>query len=266
MRYFNSLLCLFIGIAAVSCAVPKNIPYFQDIESGNEYTVAEPKLISIKPNDMISIIVKSRDIQLTNLFNLPYMAQRLGTDNISGNYSTGVCGYSVDGEGCIDFPVLGKLHIAGMTRSEVEDYIKGQLIGQNLVNDPVVTVDYMNLHVSVLGEVARPGRFSIDHDQYSLLDAISAAGDLTIYGVREKVKVIRSEGNEKKTYIVNLCNADELMASPVYYLQQNDIVYVDPNTMRSRQSTINGNNLLSSSFWLSVASLLMTFSFYFIVK
>ena len=145
-----------------------------------------------------------------------------------------------------------------MTREEIALCIKEELISKNLVKDPVVTVEFMNLTVSVLGEVANPGRFNIDKDRLTLLDALSMAGDLTVYGKRENVLVQREENGKKTLHQVNLNSGYDLYASPVYYLQQNDIVYVEPNSMKARQATVNGNNVRSASFWMSLASLLTT--------
>ena len=117
--------------------------------------------------------------------------------------------------------MLGHIHVAGMTRGEIAAYIKGELVSKNLVKDPVVTVEFMNLTVSVLGEVANPGRFNIDKDRLTLLDALSMAGDLTVYGKRENVLVQREENGKKTLYRVNLNSGYDLYASPVYYLQQN---------------------------------------------
>ena len=167
-------------------------------------------------------------------------------------------GYTINKDGNIDFPVLGHIHVAGMTREEIASYIKEELVSKNLVKDPVVTVEFMNLTVSVLGEVATPGRFNIDKDRLTLLDALSMAGDLTVYGKRENVLVQREENGKKTLYQVNLNSGYDLYASPVYYLQQNDIVYVEPNSMKARQATVNGNNVRSASFWMSLASLLTT--------
>jgi polysaccharide export outer membrane protein len=113
----------------------------------------------------------------------------------------------------------------------------------------------MNLTVSVIGEVSRPGRYPIEKDKYTIIDALSQAGDLTIYGNRENVKVLRMIDGSETSFKVNLCSANSVLSSPVYYLQQDDIVYVEPNDMRARQSTVNGNNVRSTSFWISVASL-----------
>ncbi len=118
----------------------------------------------------------------------------------------------------------------------------------------------MNLSVNVMGEVNRPGRYNIDKDHLTILDALSQAGDLTIYGKREKVLVLRNENGKQRVYGINLCSADHLYSSPVYYLQQNDVVYVEPNDTKARQSTVNGNNVRSTSFWISLASLLTTIS------
>jgi len=262
----NRLFAFAMSLSfAVSCANVGNISYFQDINSGSIDQVATKAAIVIRPDDKIAIMVNSKDIQLANLFNLPYTAKYLGqaSDQVMSSYSQGVNGYLVDKDGCIDFPILGSLPVAGKTREEIAKYIKNELVSRNLVKDPVVTVDYMNLHVSVMGEVSHPGRFNIDKDEYTIMDALSAAGDLTIYGKRECVKVLRTVGDNKQTYEVNLCSAKDVLSSPVYYLQQNDIIYVEPNDVRARQSTVNGNNLLSTSFWMSVASLAVTVSYYF---
>lgn len=248
----------------VACSTPARITYFQDLRPGeSEQQVVAATEIKVRPGDKLSIIVNSRDPQLTQLFNLPYVTKQLGQGTISAgatsaNNSQGVSGYTVDEEGRIDFPVLGKIEIAGKNREEIAAFLKEELLAKNLVKDPVVTVEYMNLCISVLGEVASPGRYSIDRDKVTLLDAISMAGDLTIYGKREKVLVLREENGVQRVYGVNLCSAEHLYTSPVYYLRQNDVVYVEPNNVRARQATVNGNNVRSTSFWISLASLLTT--------
>lgn len=266
---FRSLLLQAAGLlwavwGLVACSTPARITYFQDLRPGeSEQQVVAATEIKVRPGDKLSIIVNSRDPQLTQLFNLPYVTKQLGQGNLiaSGNmegYSQGVSGYTVDEQGMIDFPVLGKIEIAGKNREEIAAFIKEELLAKNLVKDPVVTVEYMNLCISVLGEVASPGRYSIDRDKVTLLDAISMAGDLTIYGKREKVLVLREENGVQRVYGVNLCSAEHLYTSPVYYLRQNDVVYVEPNNVRARQATVNGNNVRSTSFWISLASLLTT--------
>lgn len=254
---------LFAVWATFSCSAPSQVTYFQDLRPGeSEQKVVSATEIKVRPGDKLSIIVNSRDPQLTQLFNLPYVAQQIGQGSVAANNTTnssqGVSGYTVDEQGMIDFPVLGKIEIAGKNREEIAAFIKGELFAKNLVKDPVVTVEYMNLCISVLGEVTKPGRYSIDRDKVTVLDAISMAGDLTIYGKREKVLVLREENGVQHVYGINLCSAEHLYTSPVYYLRQNDVVYVEPNNVRARQATVNGNNVRSTSFWISLASLLTT--------
>lgn len=253
---------LFVAVAMISlfgsCSAPKAISYFQDLKPGeSELVITDSVEIKIQPKDKLSILVNSQDPRLTNLFNLPILSQQIGIDN---NYTQnrGLSGYTVDKNGCIDFPVLGKMKVQGMTREGVGRYVKNELVKRDLIKDPVVTVEFMNLAVSVMGEVNKPGRYNIDRDHLTVLDAISMAGDLTIFGKREKVLVLRQEQGKQRVYGVDLNSGESVYASPVYYLQQGDVVYVEPNDTRKRQSTVNGNNVRSTSFWISIASLLTT--------
>lgn len=260
IRYILFLLTVILLFG--SCATPK-IAYFTDIKPGTTEPVLNPLEIRVRPEDKISIFVNSKDPLLMDLFNLPIVARQIGSSSGTSN-SQGVSGYTINKDGDIDFPVLGKIQVKGMTREEIASCIKEELISKNLVKDPVVTVEFMNLTVSVLGEVANPGRFSIDKDRLTLLDALSMAGDLTVFGKRENVLVQREENGKKVLYKVNLNSGYDLYASPVYYLQQNDIVYVEPNSVRARQATVNGNNVRSASFWMSLASLLTTITVLFV--
>lgn len=256
--------CLLLAACAAllsSCATPKEVVYFQDLQQTDGTLAAvQAKEIRVRPDDKISIIVNSRDPQLTDLFNLPYVSRQLGQTlrSVTSTYgqSQGVSGYTVDSEGNIDFPVLGKIHVEGMTREEIGRCIKDELIGQDLVKDPIVTVEFMNLTVSVMGEVAKPGRYAIERDRITILDALSMAGDLTIYGRRDAVMVQRMEGDTLQVYQLNLVSGQDVYNSPAFYLQQNDLVYVTPNDVKVRESTVNGNNIRSTSFWISIGSLL----------
>ena len=253
------LIALLMMMA--SCATEKQISYFQDIASNTDSTAQTITLapeIRLRPEDKISIIVNSKDAELTNLFNLAYTSRILGQTNESISSSNhGSSGYIIKGDGTIDFPVLGTISIAGMTRDEVSSYIKQQLISQNLVNDPVVTVEFINLQFSVMGEVKTPGSYKITRDRITLLDAISQAGDMTIYGKRDNVLILRPDSIGKlSAYHVDMRSFNNVVNSPAYYIHQNDYIYVEPNKKRANESTVNGNTVQSASFWISIVSLL----------
>ena len=266
-KYFNipiyslSLLLTACIFSLSSCNAPGKVAYFQDINK-EIIQLQEPAQIKIEPNDKLTITVKTMDPALSSLFNLQVVSDRLGENesfsSSSGNLkpsSTGISKYTVSPEGYIDFPLLGSLKVAGMTRNELSGFIKGELMGRELAKDPVVTVEFINMGVSILGEVLNPGRYDINRDQINILEGLSMAGDLTINGQRENVAIIRETPEGIQTYRLDLTNFKELAASPAYYLKQGDIIYVEPNEQRKRQTTTNGNNILSTGFWVSVASL-----------
>lgn len=249
--YFISLLALLMA----SCQAPK-LGYFQDVQSGQVQQLQPPKLVTVQPGDKLSILVGSKDPGLAYLFNLNIVG-RYRTSQSEANLTTNqVASYTVDEMGEIDFPVMGKLMIKGMTRREVSDFIKNQLISRSLLKDPVVTVDFLDMTYSVLGEVNNPGRFLMDHDKTTLIDALSRAGDLSIMGRRDNVLVMREENGQEKAYRIDLTNLESLYASPVYYLKQGDLVYVEPNEKKARESTAAGNAFLQPTLWISLASLL----------
>ena len=262
----KNALAFFVAVMAMSfcsCNSSKDVLYFQDLKAGESVAMAAiPVPVTVRPDDKISIVVNSRDPQLMALFNLPRVNKQMSTvgQASSTNVSNGqdVMGYTVDSHGEIDFPVLGKIKVEGKTREEIGAYIKNELITKNLVKDPVVTVEFMNLCVSVLGEVNSPGRYGIDRDKTTIIDALSMAGDLTINGNRNNVTVLRQDGDVQRVYAIDLTSGRDIYSSPAYYLQQNDVIYVEPNEMRARQSTVNGNTIRSASFWISITSLVMS--------
>ena len=255
--YLLAIACLLFA----SCATQKKISYFQDAQNADSAKIALPSPeIRLRPEDKISIVVNCKDAELTAMFNLPYVPNYVGgsvSTNMSGQ--RGVSCYIIDQAGNIDFPVLGTLHIVGMTRNEVQAFVKSELISRNLVNDPVVTVEYANLQYSVLGEVKVPGQYSINSDKVTLLEALSKAGDMTINGKRQNVMVLRADSlGNVMTYKVDMTSIDSVTNSPVYYLCQNDMIYVEPTKKRARESTANGNVFASPSFWISTASAITT--------
>ena len=256
MKEITISACLLMLLLLTSCKTPK-VGYFTDISHGETEAITNINDIKIQPDDKLSIVVKSKDPRLSELFNLPVISNRIGyNQSSSSNSSQNLSVYTVDSKGEIDFPVLGKIGIGGLKREEVAETIKQKLMSENLVQDPVVTVDYANMGFNVMGEVNKPGRYIFDRDHLTLLDALSLAGDLTIQGKRENITVIREANGQRTAYQVNLQSAKEFYSSPAYYIQQNDVIYVEPNKFRARQTTVNGNNVISASFWISVASLL----------
>lgn len=253
MKLRTLILSAAVAMLA-SCSAPKDIVYFQDVQRGSEFTSNNSAIIKIQPKDQLRIIVSTSDTRLTDQFNLS------AGSNSSSSVGTGGqgIGYTVDSAGDIVFPVLGEIHVAGMTREQVADYIRQELIGRDLVKDPVVIVQFMNLSVAVLGEVKSPGRVPIEKDKITILDAIADAGDLTIDGERTNVKIIRTEDAKESVYEVDLTDANSVYNSPVFYLQQDDVVYVTPNNKARRGSTVNGNTLQTYGFWMSLATFLMS--------
>lgn len=234
----------------VSCKSRKDVVYLQDVVPLKQQEIEQRFEVYIHEDDLLAIMVNSKDPELALPFNMPMVSYQIGYNSSAQQK---VLGYLVDVNGDIDFPILGKLHVAGLTRLELRELIKNKLIEGDLIKDPVVTVQFLNFKVSVMGEVARPGSFNIQGDRITLLEALSMAGDLTIYGRRDRVAVIREKDGQRTILFHDLRSAD-VFTSPCYYLQQNDIVYVEPNKAKSEQSGINQNN--SVSVWLSAVSVL----------
>jgi polysaccharide export outer membrane protein len=226
------------------------VVYLQDVEPLKQQAIGHPYEMIINQDDLLAIMVNSKDPELALPFNMPVVSYQLGSLSLPQQQ---VLGYLVDKEGNIDFPILGNLKVAGLTRMQLTSLIKNRLINEDLIKDPVITVQFLNFKISVMGEVARPGSFTINSDRVTLLEALSMAGDLTIYGKRDRVAVIR-EANGKRIVLFHDLRSSDIFESPCYYLQQNDIVYVEPNKARAGQSEINQNN--SVSVWLSAVSIL----------
>lgn len=258
---FNPLqtVCvLFAGLFMLSsCATVKDIAYFQNKVVNQPEKIDKHAGIVIQPKDMLSIVVSSRNPELVTMFNLPVVSYQAGSEIVAGGGAQRILGYVVDNAGCIDFPVLGPLEVAGMTRWELAEMIKTKLIKGGLLTDAVVTVEFMNFRVSVLGEVNAPGTYTIEGDKVTVLQAISLARDLTIFGMRENVSVIRERDGERTIYQINLCDVN-LFKSPAYYLQQNDIIYVEPNKEKARQSTTDDKTLRMTSIFVSGGSLVVS--------
>lgn len=256
-----SILLVLLVVSAASCSTYKKINYIQDAQLDTALTMIANQGILIQPMDMISIVVSSRDPELARIYNLPVVTYQAGSESSVSNFNQRLIGYSVDNDGNIQFPELGTIHVAGLNRWQLAELIREKL--SSLVKDAVVTVQFMNFKISVTGEVTSPGVFDISGDKITIFEAISLARNLTIYGRRDGVYVIREQNGSRTIYQVDLRTVD-MFNSPAYYLQQNDVVYVEPNKVRAGQSTINENNLKSVSLWVSIGSFLSTLATLFI--
>ena len=257
---FNKQILFALSIALmamVSCSTVKDIAYFQNKVVNEPEAIDKHAGIVIQAKDMLSIVVSSRNPELVAMFNLPVVSYQAGSEVVSTGYNQRLMGYVVDNEGNIDFPVLGPIKVAGLTRWELSELIKNKLLNDGLLTDAVVTVEFMNFKVSVIGEVNSPGTYSLQNDKVTILQAISLARDLTIFGQRENVCVIREREGERIIYEINLCDVS-MFNSPAYYLQQNDVVYVQPSEVKARQSTTDDKALRMTSIFVSGGSLLVS--------
>ena len=249
IKILNYLL-LCTTTLLMACSAPKEVLYLQDISLIKEESIDKNYEVIIHKDDLLAIIVNSKDPELALPFNMPLISYQIGSQNVGQQR---LVGYLVNQDGNIDFPILGEIHVEGLTRMQVTELIKKRLISEELIKDPIVTVQFLNFKVSVIGEVGRPVTFDISGDRITLLEALSMAGDLTIYGRRDRVAVIR-EKDGKRSILYHDLRSSDIFQSPCYYLQQNDIVYVEPNKAKTGQSRINSNN--SVGVWLSGVSVL----------
>lgn len=255
--FLFSLMLLLVALS--SCSTPYNVAYFQDMPLEKRVPIVKPQSIRLHPADKVSILVSTRDASLSQLFSLHsnYSINNAGSAMTTSSGSQ-PSEYTVGSDGYINFPILGRLNVLNKTREELQDYIKEELIAQNLVKDPIITVEFVNLNVLMMGATGVK-RVPIDRDQFTILDAITQAGDLDISGQRENVRVIRESGaNQRTAYEVNLCSAEELYNSPVYYLQQNDIVYVEPSDKVKRTTTEYGSSMVNYTFWVGLLTSALT--------
>lgn len=251
-KYVILLAVIFLA----SCQSYKKVPYLQDAEVINQTHQAETLYdAKIMPKDLLTIVVSCTNPELAVPFNL-VAATPLSVGGVQAQQITTqptLQQYLVDNEGRINFPVLGTLKVGGLTKSQAE-----QLIVQNLKpyikETPIVTVRMSNYKISVLGEVARPGTFTISNEKVNLLEALAMAGDMTVWGVRDNVKLIRETAAGKQEIVTLDLNKTETILSPYYWLQQNDVIYVTPNKAKARNSDI-GN---STSLWFSATSILVS--------
>ncbi|MFD1771642.1 polysaccharide biosynthesis/export family protein [Sphingobacterium suaedae] len=232
MKTLNILALLF-GLALFhSCGLSKKVVYVGDMTTDSIYNVVKAPPLRLQKADRVSITVHSKDPELAAPFNAmtgAYTVSENGTISTREREASVVDNYVLDQQGNIDFPVLGKLALEGLSTEEVRDLIRGMLIDKGLINDPVVKVNLLNLKINVMGEVSSIGIIEVPESKINLLEVISKAGGLTRNAAPDRVTVIREEnGVRKKVY--NDIRSQELFNSPTFHLQQNDIVYVEPKS------------------------------------
>lgn len=241
---------IIISIMLSSCSMAKKIPYFKDLESSNEEIPVVQNEPIIHNDDMLSIVVSAIDPLTVAPFNLPIISYSSpGEEKLSTTPT--MQPYVVDVNGEINFPILGKIKIGGLKKSEAANLIKNKL--QPYLKDPIVTIQFLNYKITVLGEVQKPGTYTISNEHTSILQALGIAGDLTIYGRRDNVLLIREMSGGKKEYVRIDLTKNDILSSPFYYLQQNDVIYVEPNKTRI-------NTTISSAASTNAAIYLSTFS------
>lgn len=255
MKIVKSLLFAGIMMSLASCTGYKNVAYFQN---SNEISQVGPKVelynAHIMPKDLITITVNTTDPEASMPFNLTVQSREsAGLNQTRATTQMALQQYLVNNNGDIEFPVIGTLHVGGLTINETEAMVRKEL-APYLKEVPIVTVRLVSFKVSVIGEVTRPGQFSVNNEKINVLEALALAGDLTIWGQRENVKLIREDASgNRQIHELNLNDAN-VIYSPFYQLEQNDIIYVTPNQTKAKNSDIGQ----STSLWFSATSILVS--------
>ncbi|NDK55586.1 polysaccharide biosynthesis/export family protein [Pontibacter fetidus] len=225
--FYATLLCvLFLLLSTASCTSTKNAIYFDNIKNTDFPDQVENLEPIIQKNDLLSIRVNSLSPEASELFNDASANATRGSNTT--NAVSQAAGYLVDQDGYIQFPLLGKIKAAGLTKKALAEKLRNELTNSKLLVSPSIDIRYLNYKVSVLGEVLRPSVLTIPNEKITLLEALGLAGDLTIYANRENILLIREEEGKKQLRRINL-TTDEIFKSPYYYLKSNDIIYVEPN-------------------------------------
>ena len=243
---------LFIlgALLLASCATNKRAAYLQQAQADLPTSIEQDYQIRIKPLDRLTVTVNSKDPELAAPFNAATSYNSLNGLSSYSSSSNGVLQIlTVDKEGRIQLPIIGEIECSGLTRNELAEKIAATIRKNGMVHDPIVVVQFADVRFSVLGEVARPGQFAITKDRISLFDALAMAGDLTIFGQRENVALIREENGKRTIHYFDLKDPG-ILTSPYFYLQQDDVVYVTPNKYKAQAGEINQNR----SFYISLVS------------
>ncbi|CAL2090886.1 polysaccharide biosynthesis/export family protein [Tenacibaculum sp. 190524A05c] len=245
------VLLLFIGSFLASCVSKKNITYFQ-YDTIQQENVSNSYKTILKSDDLLQITISAVDLETVKPFNLPAVNFATTTNNIVGTPQQQA--YLIDNEGFIDFPVIGKIKVGGLTRKQAIELLRNKL-DPDYIKNPTINIRIANYTITVLGDVRNPGTYTIPNERITILEAIGLAGDLNITGKRNTVKVFREIDGKKIKYDVDL-RSNNIFTSPVYYLQQNDLIYVDQNKSSSQDAAFNRNTGLFVSIGSIIVSLI----------
>lgn len=230
LRSLNNVIAvMIITLLVSSCTSTRNVVYFYNAKDTTYMERQQTATTPIRPNDILGITVSSASPEASAMFNQP-VSTNSRSSTATGNY-TEAGGYLVGTDGNIQMPVLGNVKAAGLTEAELKDHLMNLILATKQLVDPVIEVRFLNFEVTVIGEVGRPTVITVPNEKISLLKALGLAGDLTIYGKRENVLLIREENGKRMIRHINL-NSSDFFTSPYYYLQPNDVVYVQPNKAR----------------------------------
>ncbi len=248
------LLSFFIGVFCTSCNTSKQIVYFENVKDTTFYSTQTEADYPIRGNDILSITISSANEEASRAFN-PYLTNTTRNTTATGSNSE-AGGYLVGSDGTIHLPSLGKVRASGLTQDQLKDNITNMILSKKLLIEPLVEIRFLNFEVTVLGEVAHPTVITVNSDKISMLKALGLAGDLTIYGKRENVLLVREVDGVKKTRHINLNSAD-FFNSPYYYLQPNDVLYIAPNKIKMNQATRNPQMIPIIISTLSLAAIVI---------
>ena len=245
ISFKNSFIFIVLIYLLFSCADKKKLVYLQGIEDQKSYEASLRYELKLQSDDLLSIVVSAENSEVTIPFNLPVVQGNVTTTTQTGRT------FLIDNDGFIDYPVLGKLKLGGLTRTEATT--KLTTLVSNYITNPAITVRILNYKISVLGEVTKPGNYNINGERITILEALSLAGDLSVYGKRKNILLIHDDEGKKTYTRIDLTDAN-LLNSPHYYLAQNDIIVVEPNKPKLNGSIVGPN----ISLWLTSISVLMT--------
>lgn len=235
--FIGTMIFFLFTLGLQGCSKAKEFVYIEDIQPNVTMNVQDPRPLRLQVGDQLTINVHSRDRELVEMFNVGGQGSSRGV-------------YTVDEKGCIEMPILGSVSVKGLTRMDLQNAIRYKLLASKLVRDPIVNVEFVDMSYFVVGDMGT-GKHSIDRDQITILEAVAECGDIAMTGRRDNILVLRTVDGQQTPYEVNLTSTYDLYSSPVYYLQQNDVIYVRPTDQKIDQTSVYGSSWRTPTFWIS---------------